>query len=129
MLELKILSGKKAGCHWVARRFPVHIGRASDSDLQLDDPGIWNQHLLLNLKPGEGIVLSAQSEALVSVNGEPIQQARLRNGDQIQIGSTRLQLWLSPMRQTGLGLREWLTWASIAAVCLAQIAIIYWLLR
>ena len=81
------------------------------------------------MKPGEGIVLSTQPEALVSVNGEPIQQARLRNGDQIQIGSTRLQLWLSPMRQAGLGLREWLTWASIAAVCLAQIAIIYWLLR
>ena len=40
MLQLSILSGKTAGTEWVARRFPVRIGRAPDSDLKLEDAGI-----------------------------------------------------------------------------------------
>jgi hypothetical protein len=51
----------------------------------------------------------------------------LRNGDGVEIGALKMQFWLGQTRQAGLRFREWLTWAAIAALCLAQIALIYWL--
>jgi pSer/pThr/pTyr-binding forkhead associated (FHA) protein len=129
MVQLKILSGKKAGATWVARRFPVRIGRSAAADLCLEEDGVWEQHLLLQRKPAEGWVLTAQGEALASVNGLSVREAVLRNGDKIQIGAAELQFWLAEARQRALGLREALTWGAIGAVCLSQIALLYWLLR
>jgi hypothetical protein len=129
MVQLRILSGKKAGTAWVARRFPVRIGRSSAADLQLEESGVWDQHLQLDFNPAEGIIMSAQPNALVTVNGLPVHQTFLRNGDAINIGSLRMQFWLSEIRQAGLRVREGLTWAGIAAISLSQIGLIYWLLR
>jgi pSer/pThr/pTyr-binding forkhead associated (FHA) protein len=129
MVQLKVLSGRKAGTTWVARRFPVRIGRAVAADLQLDEDGVWDEHLQLKFSPAEGIVLSAQPNALSTVNGQPVRQTVLRNGDTIDIGSLRMQFWLSETRQAGLRFREGLTWAGIAAISLGQVCLIYWLLR
>ncbi len=129
MVQLNVLSGNKAGTVWVARRFPVRIGRSSAADLQLEENGVWDQHLRLDLNPKEGIILSAESQALATVNGEPVQQVVLRNGDVIDIGSLKLQFCLSDTRQTGLRFREGLTWGAIAAISLGQVGLIYWLLR
>ena len=54
MVQLQILSGKQAGALWVARRFPVHVGRAADNDLQLEEDGVWDEHLQLDFDPAEG---------------------------------------------------------------------------
>ncbi|MGD0260304.1 MAG: FHA domain-containing protein [Verrucomicrobiota bacterium] len=129
MVQLKVLSGKKAGTAWVARRFPVRIGRSSAADLQLEESGVWDQHLQLDFDPAEGFILSTQPNALAKVNGQPVHQTVLRNGDAIDLGSLKMQFWLSETRQTSLRLREGLTWAGIAAVSLGQIGLIYWLLR
>ena len=128
MVQFTILSGKKAGVTWTVRRFPVRIGRSASNDLQLEDAGVWEQHFQLQLSPG-GFTLSVQPYALVTVNGHPVQKARLRSGDLIQIGSLKLRFSLSETQQTGLRLREGLTWAAIAAICLGQIGLVYWLLR
>ena len=129
MVQLKVLSGKKAGTNWVARRFPVRIGRSGTADLPLEEDGVWDEHLQLNFKAAEGIVLSAQPNALVAVNGQPVRQTVLRNGDTIEVGSLRMQFWLSETRQAGLRFREGLTWAGIAAISLGQVGLIYWLLH
>jgi protein involved in polysaccharide export with SLBB domain len=124
----KILSGKKAGTSCVARRFPVRIGRAATADLQLEEEGIWDEHLRLEMIPAEGIEMIVQPNALARVKGEPVQQTVLRGGDIIQIGSLKMQFFLSETRQAGLGLRESLTWAAVAAISFGQVALIYWLL-
>ena len=129
MIQLKVLSGKKAGTAWVARRFPVRIGRSASASLQLEEDGVWDEHLHLDFSPAEGVVLSAQPDALASVNGQPVRQAVLRNGDAIEIGSLRMQFWLSETRQAGLRFREGLTWAAIAGISLGQVGLIYWLLH
>jgi pSer/pThr/pTyr-binding forkhead associated (FHA) protein len=129
MVQLKVLSGKKAGTAWVARRFPVRIGRSSAANLRLEEDGVWDQHLQLDFNPAEGIVLSAQPNAPVAVNGQVVQQTVLRNGDSIDIGSSKLQFWLADTRQTDLRLREGLTWAAIAAISIGQVALIYGMLR
>ncbi len=127
MIQLDVLSGKKAGTRWAARRFPVHIGRSSANHFQLDDPGVWDEHLELALRPAEGFILTTRPNALASVNGQPAQNVLLRNGDCIEVGSARLQFWLGEVRQRGLRSREWLVWGAIAAICLGQVALVYWL--
>jgi pSer/pThr/pTyr-binding forkhead associated (FHA) protein len=129
MVQLKVLSGRKAGTVWVARRFPVRIGRSAGADLQVEESGVWDQHLQLDFHPAKGIVLSAQPNALAAVNGQAVHQTVLRNGDAIDIGSLRLQFWLSETLQADLRLREGFTWAAIAAISLGQVGLIYWLLR
>jgi pSer/pThr/pTyr-binding forkhead associated (FHA) protein len=129
MVRLEILSGKQAGTGWVARGFPVRIGRSPVADLRLEENGVWEDHLQLDFSPAEGFVLKARPPAQAVVNGQPVQQAILHNGDHIDIGSLKLQFWLREARQRGLRFRERLIWVGILVVCLVQVAIIYWLVR
>jgi pSer/pThr/pTyr-binding forkhead associated (FHA) protein len=129
MIELHILAGKKAGSQSVVRRFPFRIGRAGGNDLQLNDDGMWDQHLILEFHRREGFKLAAAQNALVMINNQPVQTALLRNGDTITIGSAKLQFWLAAARQRGLWLRERFVWVLLAAVVLCQFVLIYRLIR
>ena len=129
MVQLKILCGKKAGARWVARRFPVRIGRTAASDLQLEEDGVWDEHLELDFLAAEGFVLTTRPGALASVNGHSAKNAVLHNGDRIEFGSAKMQFWLGDIRQRGLRAREWFVWTLAAAISLGQVALVYWLLR
>ena len=126
MVQLQILSGKQAGARWVARRFPVRIGRDSSSDLQLEQDGVWERHCELTLDRNEGFVISVREGALMTVNQESKQSARLRNGDSIELGSGRLRFWLAdPPRRNLLG-REIFVWLLLSALVIGEVAAIIW---
>ena len=127
MIQLDVLSGKKAGSQTVVRCFPFRVGRAPDNDLQLGDDGVWDEHLTLGFERG-GFNLAVASGALVAVNGGPFQNQTLRNGDIITVGSAKLQFWLAAARQHGLRTRELFVWALVATVTAAQFVLIYWLI-
>ena len=129
MIQLQILSGKQAGRDLVARRFPFVIGRAANTDLQLDEPGVWDRHFRFRFERGAGFGFDAQTDALVMVNGEQVAEGFLRNGDVIELGSARLRFWLARARQKTLRVREALTWTALFVLFGAQIALIWWLLR
>ncbi|MGA2786494.1 MAG: FHA domain-containing protein [Verrucomicrobiota bacterium] len=129
MIQLNILSGKKAGAQSAARRFPFRVGRAAGNELQLDDDGVWDQHLTLEFNRQEGFTLATASNALTTINGEPLQAAVLRNGDIITLGSAKLQFWLAAAPQRSLRAREVFVWLLLTAVTAAQFALIYWLVR
>ena len=128
MVQLQLLSGKHAGTTTLARRFPFVVGRNSTADLCLEQDGIWDRHLEVHLQIPDGFVLKSHPRALTSVNGQPVQQAFLRNGDLIELGPLKIQFWLSETRQRGLRTREFLTWFALAALCAGQIVLIYALL-
>ena len=127
MVQFKILSGKKAGASWVTRHFPVRIGRGAAADFQADENGVWDEHLVVELGAADGFLLQARPPAVVCLNGEPVSEGELRNGDLIELGALKLQFWLAEPLQRGLTLREILIWTGIAAVSVAQIVLIYWL--
>ena len=129
MIQLKILSGRKAGFVWIARRFPVRVGRSAASDLRLEEHGVWDEHFQIGLNPAAGFVLDTHPDALVTANHQPVQRAVLRNGDTLEIGSMKIQFWLGEARQRGLGIREGLVWAIIAAVSTLQAALIWRLVQ
>jgi len=127
VVQLDVLTGKKAGTRTIARRFPFHVGRSSQAALVLQDDGVGDRHLQIDLRSAAGAILTASAEALTLINGESVGEAVLRNGDVIELGCVRLRFGLSPTRQRSLRLREALTWLALAALCLGQVALIYWL--
>jgi predicted component of type VI protein secretion system len=129
MIRIEILSGKLAGTTWVARRFPVRLGRSADADFQSSEPGVWEQHAAIETDRREGCVLKAQADAAVLLDGKPIQFAPLRNGDVIELGSLKLRFWLGEAQQKALTAREAVVWAILAGVVLLEAGLMFWLRR
>jgi hypothetical protein len=125
MISLRILSGKMAGTEHMARHFPFRIGRSSAADLQLHEDGVWDQHLELAFNSVTGFVLTASPDALTSLNGKPVREAVLRNGDVMEIGALKIRFWLGAVRQYGLRIREGLVWLSCALITAVQLFLIY----
>ena len=129
MVQLNVLAGKQAGTSWVARRFPVRIGRHLGSEFHTEEPGVWDRHVVLEFDHRNGFFLNAEPAAITTVNGKTAERVLLHNGDVIDLGGLRLQFWLAETRQRSLGLREVLTWTGIGLVSLGQVAAIYWLIK
>ena len=127
MVQLQIQSGSRSGATFQTARFPLRAGRAKDSDLAIDDPGVWPRHFQINLLP-EGLVLEAEPDALLSLNDVPVRRALLRNWDMITLGAVRIRFSLCPVHPSSQAAREWLTWIALAALCLGQVFLVYALL-
>ena len=124
MIQLSILTGRKAGTQVIARRLPLALGRAAGSGCLLDDDGIWDRHAELELCDTV-IKMTAGAGCSVTINGERVQEAVLRNGDLLELASVKVRFGLSPTQQRNLWFREALTWVALAAVSLGQVALIY----
>jgi hypothetical protein len=68
----------------------VIIGRLQDCDVCLADANVSRRHAELLLLDGEWCVQDLESTNGTVLNGEPVTRARLRDGDVIEIGLTRL---------------------------------------
>ncbi|HEY6166712.1 MAG TPA: FHA domain-containing protein [Verrucomicrobiae bacterium] len=129
MIQLQVLSGRKTGTAFQPPRLPCTIGRLADSSLQLDDAGIWDRHLELDVQFDQGVRLRLCPPALATVNGQSFDEVVLRNGDVIEAGPVKLRFWLAEPTQRSLRLREALTWVALGYLCLLQLIIIYALMR
>lgn len=127
MVRLQILTGKQNGAVFEGARFPIQAGRSKDCDLVLDDLGVWPRHFRIDWQ-AEGLILEAESDALLNVNDTPVRRAVLRNGDVMTVGAARIRFSFSPVRASSQATVEWLTWIALAALCLGQVGIIYKLL-
>jgi hypothetical protein len=128
MVQLRILSGPKAGGLQAVRCFPFHVGRAADNDLCLDAAGIWDYHFVLDLRQNEGFTLQTFENAFATVNDQARTSTPLRNGDVISFGAAKIQFWLAAPGQRGLRSRELFVWLLLLLVTLGQFALIYCLL-
>ena len=128
MVLLRVLSGKRAGAEFSAAKFPIRVGRSSESDFPLEEQGVWPQHFQI-VWVNDNLEIESQPEALLELNGAPTQRAPLRNGDTITAGGIAIRFNLSPVRQSSLSLRENLTWVGLAALCAAQAALAWALPR
>jgi pSer/pThr/pTyr-binding forkhead associated (FHA) protein len=129
MVELKILSNNNSGTVHRLNRFPARVGRSPAADVRLESPGVWDQHLQIDLKPAEGFHLTVLPGAWALLNGQEIKEGTLRNGDSIELGGVKILFWFSETRQRSLRWRESLTWIALGLLALVQILIIYRLLQ
>lgn len=124
MVCLRVLCGSTAGREFVARRFPLLVGRAKDADVRIEDPGVWEHHFQLEWDREEGILLTAGEEAVTRVDGRPVCRERLRNGSVIEAGSARLQFTLSPVVQRSMRWRERCVWGGLGCLVMVELAIL-----
>ena len=129
MIQLRVVSGAKAGDQFICGEFPVTIGRAADSGFVLQDAGVWDHHAELNLSNECDFHFRVFRDAIASVNGSPTREAIIRNGDILELGAARLQFWFCQTRQGSLRIREALTWAGLVILSAAQVALIWSLLQ
>lgn len=125
MVRLCHLAGPLAGRETEVGHFPFRIGRGPDDNLSLEAAGLWAAHCVLETTPDHRLQLRTRDGAHARVNGVSVSALPLRNGDIIEAGELRLQLWLGPVRQTNLRPREVLTWLGLALITAFQ-AVVAW---
>ena len=86
--RLELISGSETGR--VIRLAPpsLVIGRGADADLRLTDTGVSRRHAELLVDADSVTVVDLQSTNGTSVNGRPVDRARLHDGDRISFGTT-----------------------------------------
>ena len=95
MVRLRVLNGSRAGADHTASQFPCTIGRASNDDLQLTDPGVWENHLQLDMQSPGGFRVSRLGQGRASVNGAEFDELILHNGDVIELGAVNCRTFVA----------------------------------
>ena len=72
------------------RSFPFTIGRAAEADLQLNSTSISRAHAQLSVEAGRFHVRDLNSTNGTKVNGQPIADASLSDGDSIGLANIEL---------------------------------------
>jgi hypothetical protein len=86
---LYVTAGLIAGKQFILYRNPTFIGSSPRCEIYLfKDLEISPQHAALHRIPGGFELEDLGSATGTRVNGKPVKRTRLRNGDQVQIGST-----------------------------------------
>jgi pSer/pThr/pTyr-binding forkhead associated (FHA) protein len=75
----------------------IVIGRGTEADLRINDPGVSRRHAEIRIYPGEtGVpnvsVVDLGSTNGMLVNGHKVQQATLDDGAQVKIGNTTMTI-------------------------------------
>ena len=85
---LRVATGVITGKQFILYRNPTIIGSSPKSEIYLfKDPTVAARHAAINGVGGRFLV-TALGGATVLLNGSPVKQQQLKNGDQIRIGNT-----------------------------------------
>jgi len=87
---LVVKRGPNAGSRFLLDQDTTSAGRHPDSDIFLDDVTVSRRHAEFRREGGEFVVIDVGSLNGTYVNREPVDQAVLANGDEVQIGKFRL---------------------------------------
>jgi len=81
---------------YTLRSSTTRIGRGTDSDLRIDDPGISRHHAEIRQQGGDVVIVDAGSTNGIVIDKERVEQARLVDGVRIQLGNTTLVFHAGP---------------------------------
>ena len=93
---LVVKRGPNAGSRFLLDRDTTSAGRHPDSDIFLDDVTVSRRHAEFRREGGEFVVIDVGSLNGTYVNREPVDQAVLAGGDEVQIGKFRLVYLTGP---------------------------------
>lgn len=125
MVQFKILAGRKAGVVCTVEHFPARIGRSPASEICLEDAGVWDDHVIIELDPASGYQAALRGDAIGTINGQSFQQQRLRNGDVVDVGGAKLQFWIGTARQNNLRWRESAVWIGLLLLTVLQVILLW----
>ena len=81
---------------YTLRSSTTRIGRGTDSDLRIDDPGISRHHAEIRQQGGDVVIVDAGSTNGIVIDDERVEQARLVDGVRIQLGNTTVVFHAGP---------------------------------
>jgi pSer/pThr/pTyr-binding forkhead associated (FHA) protein len=93
---LVVKRGPNAGSRFLLDRDATSAGRHPDSDIFLDDVTVSRRHAEFRREDDDFVVIDVGSLNGTYVNREPVDQAVLGNGDEVQIGKFRLVFLTGP---------------------------------
>jgi pSer/pThr/pTyr-binding forkhead associated (FHA) protein len=93
---LVVKRGPNAGSRFLLDRDTTSAGRHPDSDIFLDDVTVSRRHAEFRREGGDFVVIDVGSLNGTYVNREPVDQAVLAGGDEVQIGKFRLVFLTGP---------------------------------
>jgi len=93
--KLVVIQGPQRGLSFAADRMEVSIGRESSNDIELKDLSVSRRHCLLRFNGSSFVLSSLESTNGTRVNGVPIQERVLGDGDDIMVGDTVLRFVMS----------------------------------
>jgi pSer/pThr/pTyr-binding forkhead associated (FHA) protein len=85
--RLETVDGEVVG--WLTAPAAI-IGRGSESDVKISDPGISRRHAEIRTENGEYVVTDLGSTNGTIVDGRPVRRASLYDGSRVQFGRTTL---------------------------------------
>ncbi len=91
---LIIIQGEEEGREVELRRDELTLGRGPDNELVLPDIACSRRHAMIERQGEDWVVVDLNSGNGTLVNGERVQRAVLRDGDEIDVGSTVLEFQL-----------------------------------
>ncbi|MFQ5425616.1 MAG: FhaA domain-containing protein [Gaiellales bacterium] len=80
-----------AGTRYALAKSPIVIGRSTECDLVLDDPGASRKHAEVRADSGGHVIVDLDSTNGLEVNGRRTMRAQLVPGDVISVGQTELR--------------------------------------
>ena len=86
----------------------IVVGRGTDADLRINDPGVSRRHAEFRVHANESLgttvsVVDLGSTNGMLVNGSRVQQATLSNGSSVKIGNTTMTVRFVPHESGGSG--------------------------
>lgn len=87
------------GQHWLLTEPIMVIGRGSEADIVINDPGISRRHLELRITPGGIVATDLGSTNGTYVEGRRITAATLVNGNELTLGRTHILFWAAEADQ------------------------------
>jgi hypothetical protein len=79
------------------------LGRGTEADLQINDPGVSRRHAEIRVLPGESApqvsVVDLGSTNGMLVNGQRVEHATLQDGATVKIGNTTMTVRYVPRRK------------------------------
>jgi hypothetical protein len=124
MFCLTVVQGKQQGHSVSIDRYPFVIGKNQEAQLRLSDPGIWDNHLAIELTVGESPTIKRIGDGSISVNSDPIENATLRNGDIITIGAAQLRFNSAPAKRKSLVFQNSASWIAMILVVILEIFLV-----
>jgi hypothetical protein len=82
----------------------IVIGRGTEADLRINDPGVSRRHAEIRIHPGDGVapqvsVVDLGSTNGMLVNGHKVDQATLQDGAVVKIGTTSMTIRVVEQRE------------------------------
>jgi hypothetical protein len=88
---LRLLTGTDAGTTFTIPEGTSVLGRSSDADIHIEASDVSRRHLRLDRSGARVEITDLGSTNGTRVNGDPVQRATLRNGDEVLVGMQALR--------------------------------------